>query len=85
MLTATATATVEATARVATRTRGRVQWFSPKGFGMIAADDGTEVYVHHSGIDGDGFRSLPTDGDVSFVVTRTARGPEAVDVRVERP
>lgn len=84
MLTATATAIVEP-AGVLTRTRGRVLWFSPKGFGMITADDGTDIYVHHSGITGDGFRSLPTDARVSFTVARAARGPEAVDVVVEEP
>jgi CspA family cold shock protein len=84
MPTATATAIVEPTARIATRTHGRVLWFSPKGFGMIAAEDGTDVYVHHSGIDGDGFRSLPTDAHVSFVIDPAARGPEAIDVRLER-
>lgn len=79
----TAAATAEPTIDVGTRTCGRVLWFSPKGFGMITADDGSDVYVHHSGIQGNGFRSLPTDARVTFGITRTARGPEAVDVLVE--
>ena len=83
MLTATATATVEPTDSVATRACGSVLWFSPKGFGMITAADGTDVYVHHSGIQGDGFRALPTDARVSFRIARTTRGPEAIDVLVE--
>lgn len=83
MLTVTANATVDHTTDVAERTWGHVLWFSPKGFGMITADDGSDVYVHHSGIRGDGFRSLPTDARVSFGIARTARGPEGVDVLVE--
>lgn len=65
------------------RTRGRVEWFSPKGFGFIVADDGTDVYVHHSAIVGTGFRTLPTDARVTFRIHPDARGPEARDVRVE--
>lgn len=66
------------------RVRGRVQWFSPKGFGFIVTDDGTDVYVHYSAIVGTGFRTLPTDARVSFRIHPDPRGPEARDVQVER-
>lgn len=68
------------TVDVTTRVRGRVRWFSHKGFGFIATDDGPDVYVHHSAIVGTGFASLPTGADVRFAVRQTPRGPEAVDV-----
>lgn len=62
------------------REDGTVRWFSPKGFGFIADDDGRDIYVHHSAIVGDGFRTLPAGATVRFRVMSTARGPEAVDV-----
>ena len=66
------------------RVRGHVLWFSPKGFGFVVTDDGLEVYVHHSAIVGQGFRTLPSDARVTFRIHPDARGPEARDVRVER-
>lgn len=65
------------------REDGTVRWFSPKGFGFIAGDDGTDIYVHHSAIVGDGFRTLPAGVTVRFRVVSTVRGPEAVDVVIE--
>ncbi|CAN5904003.1 hypothetical protein BH23ACT10_BH23ACT10_17270 [soil metagenome] len=62
------------------RANGTVRWFSHKGFGFIVGDDGQDVYVHHSAIVGDGFRTLPTGANVRFNVVLTVRGPEAVDV-----
>lgn len=64
------------------RVTGRVRWFSHKGFGYLQTDEGSDVYVHHSGIAGSGFRTLPTDAAVSFTVLPTPRGPEATDVRI---
>jgi CspA family cold shock protein len=64
------------------RATGRVQWFSHKGFGYIRSDDGRDVYVHYSAIMGSGFRTLPTDARVSFVVVGSRRGPEAADVAI---
>ncbi|HEX6256474.1 MAG TPA: cold shock domain-containing protein [Euzebyales bacterium] len=66
----------------AARATGRVQWFSHKGFGYIRSDDGLDVYVHHSAIMGSGFRTLPTDARVSFVIVASRRGPEAADVAI---
>lgn len=65
------------------RARGRVQWFSPKGFGFIVTDEGLDVYVHYSAIVGRGFRTLPTNARVTFRVHPDARGPEAREVQVE--
>lgn len=64
------------------RVTGTVRWFSHKGFGFIDRRDGGDVYVHHSGITGTGFRTLSADAEVQFSVRETARGPEAVDVVV---
>lgn len=75
------TADTGTTARVA----GTVRWFSHKGFGFIDRHDGGDVYVHHSGIAGAGFRTLATGAQVHFTIRQTPRGPEAVDVvTVER-
>lgn len=63
-------------------TQGTVKWFnSEKGFGFIAPDDGAkDVFVHHSEIQGSGFRSLEENQRVQFEVTQGAKGPQAVQV-----
>jgi CspA family cold shock protein len=61
--------------------RGRVKWFNDaKGFGFIARDDGPDVFVHFSAIQGDGFRSLAENQEVEFEVTQGAKGPQAQNV-----
>lgn len=61
---------------------GRVKWFNDKkGYGFIAADDGKEYFVHHSSIEGDGFRSLEEGERVSFEEERGPKGPQAVRVK----
>lgn len=63
------------------RSHGTVEWFSePKGYGYLAAEDGTEVYVAHDEIRGEGFRTLHAGQQVSFVMDDDGRGPCAVDV-----
>ena len=62
---------------------GRVKWFNDKkGYGFIEADNGHDVFVHFSSIEGDGFKSLAEGEKVSFVEERGAKGPQAVNVKV---
>ncbi len=60
---------------------GRVKWFNDsKGFGFITRDNGPDVFVHHSAIQGDGFRSLAEDQEVEFEVTQGPKGAQAQNV-----
>jgi cold shock protein len=63
---------------------GTVKWFSDdKGFGFITPDDlSKDLFVHHSGIAGDGYHSLPEGAKVSFDAEAGDRGPKAVNVQV---
>ncbi|HEX5541624.1 MAG TPA: cold-shock protein [Micromonospora sp.] len=65
-------------------TQGSVKWFSgEKGFGFIAPDGGgPDVFVHHSAIDGTGYRSLDENQRVEFDVSQGQKGPQAERVRV---
>lgn len=61
---------------------GRVKWFNDKkGFGFIQADDGQEVFVHFSAIEGQGFKSLSEGDKVSFEVEKGPKGPQATRVK----
>nr|WP_320148069.1 cold shock domain-containing protein [uncultured Anaeromusa sp.] len=60
---------------------GKVKWFSAeKGYGFIEKEDGGDVFVHFSAIQGDGFKSLTEGEEVSFDVIEGARGPQASNV-----
>ena len=62
---------------------GTVKWFDDrKGYGFIEQEDGPDVFVHHSGISGDGFKSLREGDKVTFDVEQGQKGPAAVNVTV---
>ncbi len=62
---------------------GTVKWFSDeKGFGFITPDEGSkDLFVHHTGIDGEGYHSLAEGAKVSYQAESGDKGPKAVDVR----
>lgn len=62
--------------------QGTVKWFNDaKGFGFITQDGGEDVFVHHTAINADGFRSLAEGDRVEFEVTRGPKGLQASNVR----
>ena len=62
-------------------TKGVVKWFNDsKGFGFIEQENGADVFVHFSSIQGDGFKSLAEGQDVSFDVVQGAKGLQAANV-----
>jgi len=65
-------------------TNGVVKWFnSKKGYGFIEQEDGPDVFVHHSGINTSGFRTLNEGDRVTFDIEQGRKGPSAVNVKVE--
>ncbi len=62
---------------------GKVKWFNEKkGFGFIVADDGSgDVFVHHSNIEMNGFRTLREGQEVEYEVTEGRKSPEAANVK----
>ena len=62
--------------------RGKVKWFSQqKGYGFIEQEGGKEIFVHYSGINGDGFRNLREGDSVQFDVEQGEKGPKAINVK----
>lgn len=61
---------------------GTVKWFNDsKGYGFITPDEGSkDLFVHHSSITGEGFKSLPEGARVSYEQREGSKGPEATDV-----
>ena len=63
------------------RITGKVKWFNnAKGYGFIERDGGSDVFVHYSAIQGDGFKSLNEGQEVSFDEVPGERGPKASNV-----
>ncbi len=61
--------------------RGKVKWFNDKkGYGFIAMEDGTDVFVHYSSIQGDGYKTLKEGDDVEFDIIQGEKGPKADNV-----
>jgi len=63
------------------RMEGTVKWFNEKkGFGFLSGEDGNDYFVHHSNIEGDGFRTLAENSKVTFEIEETDKGPRAIKV-----
>ncbi|MEK3953466.1 cold-shock DNA-binding protein family [Psychrobacillus psychrotolerans] len=61
--------------------QGKVKWFNnEKGYGFIEYNDGEDVFVHFTGIQGDGFRALDEGQQVTFEIIEGNRGPQAANV-----
>ena len=63
--------------------KGTVKWFSnQKGFGFISDEEGNDVFVHYTGLDMDGFKTLEDGAAVEYELSQGKRGPQAVNVKV---
>ena len=62
---------------------GTVKWFNDaKGYGFITPDSGADVFVHHTSINAEGYRSLAEGERVEFDVAQGPKGPQAINVRL---
>ena len=60
---------------------GKVKWYNnQRGYGFITSENGEDVFVHYSGIAGDGFKSLDEGDQVEFEVVEGDKGPQATNV-----
>ena len=63
--------------------KGTVKWFNEsKGFGFVTSEDGSDVFVHYSSIQGNGFKTIAEGDNVSFDVEEGQKGPKAVNLVV---
>jgi CspA family cold shock protein len=61
--------------------RGTVKWFnSEKGYGFITSEEGKDVFVHYSGITGEGYKSLDEGQSVEFEITQGPKGDQAINI-----
>jgi len=66
-----------------TMANGIVKWFNErKGYGFIQQEEGPDVFVHHTGINANGFKTLNEGDRVTFDIEQGTKGPAAVNVRV---
>ena len=64
--------------------KGIVKWFSnEKGYGFIEYNDQNDIFVHFTGIEGDGFKTLTEGQHVSFKIVEGVRGPQATSVAID--
>ena len=61
--------------------RGKVKWFNnQKGYGFISDEEGKDVFVHYTGLNMEGFKTLDEGEEVEFDVQQGAKGPQAINV-----
>ncbi len=62
--------------------KGTVKWFNEKkGYGFLSREDGDDVFVHHTGIQGEGFKTLREGQSVEFEIQDGPKGPQAINVK----
>lgn len=63
--------------------RGTVKWFNnEKGYGFITNDEGKDIFVHYTGIESEGFKTLKDGDNVKFNINKVEKGLQAFDVKV---